>query len=118
MGNVSDHNPYKHIQQERFDWHGSPICILNSFRDMPMNVHMTFLRWFGKFRAILVRDGWVILGAERQDELDATHPQVGDEGTARIRLHRLGLLTSRSLRIDFFPRAREVSTDSQDGYHF
>ena len=31
----------------------------------------------------------------------ACHPQASDEGTARSRLQGLGLLTSRSLRIEF-----------------
>jgi hypothetical protein len=77
---------------------------------MPMNVHINFRRWPGEFRAMLAKDGWVILTAESQDELDATHPQVSDEDAARIRLHRLGLLTSPSVRIDFFPRGTEASS--------
>jgi hypothetical protein len=68
---------------------------------MSMNIHMNFLRSPADFRAILSEDGWVILAAEKNDEVDATHPQVADEDAARIRLHRLGLLTSRALRIEF-----------------
>jgi len=69
-----------------------------------MNVHINILRWSGNFRTILGKDGWLFLTAEIQDELDATHPQVGDEDAARIRLHRFGLLTSGSLRIEFHCR--------------
>ena len=73
-----------------------------------MNVHISFLRCSGDFRAILVKDGWAILTAESRDELDATHPEVGDQDAARIRLYRLGLLVSHWLRIDFFSRARQA----------
>jgi hypothetical protein len=45
-------------------------------------------------------DGWQL-----QDEpggvVLGTHPAVPDEATARSRLHALGLLTSRNLRIHF-----------------
>ena len=75
---------------------------------MPLNVHISILRWSVNFSAILLKDGWAILAAESRDELDATHPEVGDQKAARIRLYRLGLLLSRSLRIDFFPRAGKV----------
>jgi hypothetical protein len=77
-------------------------------QDMPMNVHISFLRFPGKFRAILEEDGWVISTAESENELDATHPAVGDQDAARIRLYRLGLLISHWLRIDFFPHARQA----------
>jgi hypothetical protein len=85
---------------------------------MLMNVHMSFLRWSRRFRAILVDDGWVISTEKSQDELDATHPEVGDQDAARIRLYRLGLLISHSLHIDFFPRARKVSTDTWNSHQF
>ena len=68
---------------------------------MSMNIHMNFLRSPADFRSILTEDGWVIRAAEKSDEVEATHPQVADEDAARIRLHRLGLLTSRCLRIEF-----------------
>jgi hypothetical protein len=71
-----------------------------------MNVHMNLLRWSDDFRATLRKDGWVILAAERKEELDASHPQVKDEDAARSRLQGLGMLTSGSLRIDFRPRCR------------
>ena len=86
---------------------------MHSFRGMPMNIHMSFLRRSCEFRAILVGDGWRISTAENLDELDATHPEVGDEEAARIRLYRLGFLISPSLGIEFFPRAREMTTDSR-----
>jgi hypothetical protein len=77
-------------------------------QDVPMNVHISILRFPGKFRAILVNDGWAISTEESENELDAIHSEVGDQETARIRLYRLGLLLSHWLRIDFFPRARHA----------
>jgi hypothetical protein len=77
-------------------------------RAMPLNVHISLLRCPGLFRAILVEDGWAISTAGSENELDATHPEVGDQDAARIRLYRLGLLISHWLRIDFFPRARQA----------
>ena len=74
-------------------------------RIMPMNVHISVLRCPGHFQAILQEDGWAISTAKGENELDATHPAVGDQDAARIRLYRLELLISHWLRIDFFPRA-------------
>ena len=71
-----------------------------------MNVHMNLLRWPDDFRAVLRNDGWVILGGRKEEEVEATHPQVKDEGAARVRLNRLGLLTSGSVRIEFRPQRR------------
>jgi hypothetical protein len=79
-----------------------------------MQLHLNFLRWSADFRAILSKDGWVLLAGEKKDELDATHPQVGDEDAARTRLHRLGLLTSRSLRIEFRQHHKTGVTDKKN----
>jgi hypothetical protein len=66
-----------------------------------MNIRFNLLRSASVFEATLRRDGWVI--STLNDEIDATHPEVSDEEAARSRLHRLGLLTSGSLRIEFSP---------------
>src|SRR6516164_776292 len=48
----------------------------------------------------LQRDGWNLEG-ESRDTLSACHAAVGSEPAARRRLHKLGLLTSANLRIEF-----------------
>jgi hypothetical protein len=45
-------------------------------------------------------DGWLLQG-EPGGPFTGTHPDVPDEAAARTRLGRLGLLISRSLRIQF-----------------
>ena len=45
-------------------------------------------------------DGWQFQ-SEPGGVVLGTHPAVPDEATARSRLHALGLLTSRNLRIHF-----------------
>ena len=68
-----------------------------------MRINMKFL-WHSEddFRDSLRQDGWVI--AEKGDAvIDVAHPQVKTEDAARIRLHRLGLLTSGAIRIEFRP---------------
>jgi hypothetical protein len=49
---------------------------------------------------ILANDGWELL-VESDHAIFANHPEVPDEPTARSRLDRLGLLTSRRHRIEF-----------------
>jgi len=71
-----------------------------------MKIHINLLRSADVFQETLRQDGWVVSAVERTDELEATHPQVGNEDTARSRLHRLGLLTSGSIRIEFLPQKR------------
>ena len=43
-------------------------------------------------------DGWDLEG-EADRAVRGTHPEVPDEAAARCRLGRLGLLTSRSVRV-------------------
>ncbi len=50
----------------------------------------------------LQRDGWTVEQVEDRLLL-ADHPSVSSEEGARLRLHRLGLLTSGRLRIHFNP---------------
>ena len=69
-----------------------------------MQIHMKFLRHSDdEFRDSLRQDGWEILAGEGDKETEITHPQVTSEGAARIRLHRLGMLTSGAIRIEFRP---------------
>ena len=69
-----------------------------------MQINMKFL-WHSDDECLdsLRQDGWVILTGQGDREIEVSHPQVTTEDAARIRLHRLGLLTSRALRIDFWP---------------
>ena len=48
----------------------------------------------------LRQDGWQ-LAPMKDDRILARHPEIPDQPTARLRLQKLGLLTSRSLRIEF-----------------
>jgi len=48
----------------------------------------------------LRKDGWQLRLAAN-DSFLACHPSVADEPQARLRLQKLGLLTSRALRIEF-----------------
>lgn len=74
-----------------------------------MNVHINLLRLTDSFRVSLRQDGWVVLAANDKGALDATHPDVKDENAARIRLDRLGMLTSAAIRIEFRPEARALT---------
>jgi hypothetical protein len=69
-----------------------------------MRIYIQLLRQCETFRKALHKDGWM-LESGSDDCFLARHPQVNDEPAARSRLHRLGLLTSPSLRIEF-PRHR------------
>jgi hypothetical protein len=51
-------------------------------------------------RQVLRADGWTLEG-DLRESLVAEHPDATDATTARGRLHRLGLLTSNRLRIEF-----------------
>jgi hypothetical protein len=51
-------------------------------------------------RAALLKDGWRLEPRER-DQYVASHQAVPDEPTARLRLDKVGLLTSSKVRIRF-----------------
>ena len=59
----------------------------------PLGLPQTFL-------AALRDDGWAVESGQ-DGAVCARHPLASDEGAARSRLQGLGLLTSRSLRIEF-----------------
>jgi len=65
-----------------------------------MHVRIQLLRRPETFLAALRGDGWAV-ECGHDGAVCARHPQVPDEGSARSRLHGLGLLTSGSLRIEF-----------------
>jgi len=50
----------------------------------------------------LQRDGWE-LGSLLPNSLWARHPSVASGAEARRRMHRLGLLISAAVRIEFLP---------------
>ena len=52
-------------------------------------------------RKILQKDGWHLQSEEQSNALRARHVDVGEESAARERLNDLGLLTSRTCRIEF-----------------
>jgi hypothetical protein len=60
-------------------------------------------------RRILLSDGWTLEGST-DGVIVAEHPHVGDEPAARSRLHRIALLTSGRLRIEFLPRRASPPT--------
>jgi hypothetical protein len=65
-----------------------------------MHVHFKLGRRTSHLRETLRQDGWSTEEDQLSDLL-AWHPLVLDEGSARTRLDRLGLLTSGALRIEF-----------------
>ena len=65
-----------------------------------MLIRFHFLRDAATPLQALRGDGWQ-LQSEPGGVVLGTHPDVPDEAAARERLHRLGLLTSRALRIRF-----------------
>jgi hypothetical protein len=65
-----------------------------------MRIHVRFLRETDAIQEALQKDGWQ-LEWERDDFLTAQHPLVQDEAAARNRLQELGLLTARSVGIEF-----------------
>lgn len=64
-----------------------------------MRVHFEILRDCEQLPSLLTRDHWTI-EQEPDDSLLAWHPDATDMVSVRSRLHRLGLLTSGSLRIE------------------
>jgi hypothetical protein len=68
-----------------------------------MKLHLRLLRKAEELQEALENDGWNLQG-ETRELLCAKHPEVNDERTARVRLDRLGLLTSSSLAIEFSAR--------------
>ena len=65
-----------------------------------MKLQLRFLSQRGRLQETLHNDGWQLEHA-RDEAVYARHPQVADEGAARTRLYRLGLLTSGALYIEF-----------------
>jgi hypothetical protein len=65
-----------------------------------MHLYIQVLRNHDDLREALRRDGWEV-EVEGPDAVAATHPCLPDTVAARDRLHQLGLLTSRFLRISF-----------------
>jgi hypothetical protein len=65
-----------------------------------MRVYIQFPHPETSLRQSLLRDGWT-LEVEEETDLWISHAQVEDEQQARSRLHRLGLLLSSRIRIEF-----------------
>jgi hypothetical protein len=65
-----------------------------------MHVTIQPLRQPETILAALRHDGWAVESGQ-DGAVCARHPLASDEGAARSRLQGLGLLTSRSLRIEF-----------------
>lgn len=65
-----------------------------------MKVLIRMLHGAQRIGECLRRDGWT-LETQTPDRLTACHPEVTSEPDARLRLHDLGLLISRALRIEF-----------------
>jgi len=66
-----------------------------------MHVTIQPLRQPETILAALRHDGWAVESGQ-DGAVHARHPLASDEGAARSRLQGLGLLTSRSLRIEFY----------------
>ena len=65
-----------------------------------MHVRIQSLGGSEAFVAALRKDGWAVEPGQG-GTLCARHAEVPNERAARSRLHGLGLLTSKSLRIEF-----------------
>ncbi len=65
-----------------------------------MDVRFELLRESSEIDKTLRDDGWRV-ETEGNNCLSAHHPEAPNEFAARTRLLKLGLLTSRSLRIEF-----------------
>jgi len=70
-----------------------------------MQVAFRMIRDFPELAEILRADGWDVEETASGTVL-ATHPAVGDEQAARLRLQPLGLLTTGAARLEFRPVAR------------
>jgi len=70
-----------------------------------MRVHFEQLRGRLDLRRVLLDDGWKL---DRGSPITvvAEHPEAPDEPSTRKRLYNLGLLTSKSIRIEFLPVKR------------
>jgi hypothetical protein len=66
-----------------------------------MQVSIQMLRNDERVRAALQKDGWHLQSEGRSDAMRARHPEVQEETAARQRLNNIGLLTSRTCRIEF-----------------
>jgi hypothetical protein len=65
-----------------------------------MMVHFELLRHAAEVHETLRNNGWRIDSIHR-NSVSASHPEARDQATARGRLHKMGLLTSRCVRISF-----------------
>ena len=65
-----------------------------------MQVRIQPLRGSEAFVVALWNDGWAVEPGQG-GTLCARHPEVPNQRAARSRLHGLGLLTAKSLRIEF-----------------
>jgi len=68
-----------------------------------MSVRIEILHDGESIRKQLRHHGWQIDRAGGEATYLARHPHITDEASARSRLNESGLLTSRALRIQFFP---------------
>lgn len=66
-----------------------------------MQVSIQMLRNDERIRAVLQKDGWHLQSEAQSNAMNARHPDVREETDARQRLNNLGLLTSRTCRIEF-----------------
>ena len=65
-----------------------------------MHVRIQSLRGSEAFAVALRKDGWAVEPGQG-GTLCARHPEVPNQRAARRRLHGLGLLTAKSLLIEF-----------------
>jgi hypothetical protein len=65
-----------------------------------MKLQLRFRHHPARLQERLHKDGWELERGSGEAYF-AWHPQVIDEGAARARLYRLGLLTSNALYIEF-----------------
>ena len=66
-----------------------------------MHVSIQMLKEDDTVQMTLQKDGWHFQSNEKTHDVRAKHPRVHQESEARQRLNDLGLLTSRTCRIEF-----------------
>ena len=70
-----------------------------------MHMSIQLLHDHDYVRTTLSKDGWHLQAEEQPNDMRAKHPEIQGERAARQRLNELGLLTSRSCRIEFRPES-------------
>ena len=78
-----------------------------------MDVRFEVLAKGYPLRSLLEQNGWRVEEDRANCLPIASHPAVGDQTAGRSRLHKMGLLTSSRLRIEFGPSTDRLRSGCQ-----